>query len=634
MPSLEKMKRVFKWVVWIGSLVSVASLLVGYHFYGRIMTGGQFIIVVASLSLLFVSITILLFIKPSPKKIKPSKAVSKRFLLAMIILLFAFCLAAILEVTQFGHRWILSLSLFALSLIVISLRNIAKLEIGNIFMLVAFFLLFFALIYMVFPPSLGNDTWRDIIYASDMTNEGYIPQTYDAYPIPIPSILYTFVSSVLGIDLAWASVLAGFAYLFLITLLPVIVYSKVFGINEGASLSSIFTLTNCMVVLWIPWFIPQAYSISLALCIFLLGLKLGEHECLERENMILIILLSVPTAIGHGGVALCFIIFLSIGWLISMFTRDSISQRVFGKTLVVFGTITLVYWGLTTVLEVIVNLTRSIFAVISDLIIGRAHAVYTPVIQPSWYSHLVSYVALYAIPILAFVAWLEYDHYTKSPKNKVIVETMFIASAIFLLLAFIGNIVATYLVLDRYLGVVSYILLPILAGLGASMLLKRGRGGKCLVLFILILLPIGFTFGGSFTPDYNPLGYSAYALVANPTYGEQEVVRTLSRIICEEHVLVDWRLGLPLEASVRISTSANSLKLTYIGYYGLRVSIEDVLQHIKQGGIFVYRKVAFEQMDLRAGNYTLEELHRTIENICNKVYSSTNGIEVFTGGDS
>jgi hypothetical protein len=536
-----------------------------------------------------------------------------------------------LEVTQFGHRWILSLSLFAFSIIVISIRNIVKPEIGSILMLLAFFLSFFVLIYMVFPPSLGNDTWRDIIYASEMTNRGYIPQTYDAYPIPIPSILYTFIASVLGINLAWASMLVGLAYLSLVTILPFLIYSRVFGIDEGALFSSIFTLTNCMIVLWIPWFIPQAYSISLALCIFLLGLKLAEHRRSERADMMLIILLSVPTAMGHGGVALCFIIFLSIGWLISAFTRDIMSQRVFRKILVIFGVVTFAYLGLTTVLDVIVNSTRSIFDAISGLIIGRAHTVYTLIVQPSWYSYLISYAALYAIPILAFVAWLEHDRYTKSLKNKVIVETMFIGSAVFLLLAFVGNVFATYLVLDRYLGVISYIMLPIIAGLGASMLLKRGRGGKFLVLSILVLLPIGFTFGGSFTPDYNPLGHSSYALVANPTYGEQEIMQTFLRIVSGGQVLVDWRFGLPLEAFVRVSTSANSFKFTYIGYYGLRVSPEDILLHMKQGGIFIYREIAFRQMDLRAGNYTLEELHKTTESICNKVYSSTNGIEVFTG---
>jgi len=108
----------------------------------------------------------------------------------------------------------------------------------------------------------------------------------------------------------------------------------------------------------------------------------------------------------------------------------------------------------------------------------------------------------------------------------------------------------------------------------------------------------------------------------------------LSRIICEGDVLVDWRMGLPLEALVNISTPVNSLKLSYIGYYGLRVSIEDTLQHINQGGIFIYREAAFKQMNLRTGNYTLEELLGTLEDGCNKVYSSTNGIEVFTRAGS
>jgi len=597
------------------------------------MTVGQFIIFATSLILLFISTTVL-FTKPSHEKIKTPKLISKYFLLAIALLLFAFCLATMLEVTQFGYRWILSLSLFSFSLIIISIRNIVKPEGGNIYMLLLLFLLFFTFIYLIFPPSLGNDTWRDIIYASEITNDGYISQEHLAYPVLIPSILYAVISYVLGTNLIWASVIIGFAYLFLITLLPYLVYSKVFGINEGTLLSSVFTLTNCLIVLWVPGFIPQAYSISMALCIFLLVLKAIEQNCIKREIMILIILLSISTVFGHSGVALCFIAFLSIGWIISAFIKESVTRRLLAKTLSVVGIITLAYIGLTTILEVVVARACSFLNVISDLMIGSSRTIPAPAAQLSWYSLMASYASLYVIPVLAVVTWLEYDRYVKKLRNKIILETMFVGSAIFLVFAFIGNIFATYLALDRYLGVLSYIMLQILAGFGALILFKRGLAGKCLVLFILLLVSLGFTFGGHFTPDYSPFGHSGYALVANPTYGEQKVIQTLSRIICEGHVLVDWRMGLPLEASVNISTPINSLKLSYIGYYGLRVSIEDTLQHINQGGIFIYREAAFKQMNLRTGNYTLEELLGTLEDGCNKVYSSTNGIEVFTRAGS
>jgi len=170
MLSSVKLKRISKWVIWVGSLVLIMLLLFSYNSYSKIMTVGQFIIFATSLILLFISTTVL-FTKPSHEKIKTPKLISKYFLLAIALLLFAFCLATMLEVTQFGYRWILSLSLFSFSLIIISIRNIVKPEGGNIYMLLLLFLLFFTFIYLIFPPSLGNDTWRDIIYASEITND-------------------------------------------------------------------------------------------------------------------------------------------------------------------------------------------------------------------------------------------------------------------------------------------------------------------------------------------------------------------------------------------------------------------------------------------------------------------------------
>jgi len=202
--------------------------------------------------------------------------------------------------------------------------------------------------------------------------------------------------------------------------------------------------------------------------------------------------------------------------------------------------------------------------------IGRVGTVYKPVVQPSLYSQLISYAALYTILVLAFAAWLEYDQYADNLKSKVIVETMFVGSTFFLLLAFFGNVYATQLVLDRYFGVVSYIMLPMLAGLGASFFLKRRLGGKCFVLCIVILLLIGFTFGGSFTPDYTP--FSSFRVCINV---ESNIRRTRNSAEFIAHILgKTCSRGLETRTTIRVfyayfKFNGSRVKVFYKEHFGL-----------------------------------------------------------------
>jgi len=62
-------------------------------------------------------------------------------------------------------------------------------------------------LYTLYAPSFGNDTWRDIIWATQALQAGHITETtvrHSAYPFPMGPLEYALVSLMSGLDPAWA----------------------------------------------------------------------------------------------------------------------------------------------------------------------------------------------------------------------------------------------------------------------------------------------------------------------------------------------------------------------------------------------------------------------------------------------
>jgi len=86
-------------------------------------------------------------------------------------------------------------------------------------------------LYTLYVPSFGNDTWRDIIWATQALQTGHVTETairHSAYPFPMVPLEYALTSLLSGLDPAWASVVMGLLYLLQ---LPLVVFllSRRFG---------------------------------------------------------------------------------------------------------------------------------------------------------------------------------------------------------------------------------------------------------------------------------------------------------------------------------------------------------------------------------------------------------------------
>jgi len=508
--------------------------------------------------------------------------------------------------------------------------------------MLAFVMTFLASTYAFFPPSLGNDTWRDIIYSVKIQESGYIPsQAHPAYPIPLVSLTYSIYSLLTGMDVRWTTGFIGLEYLFVVLLSLLLITRRLIESKKNASsgasariplFASFLVVLSPLIVTWSLEPIPQAYAVALMLSILLLI----SFQKNSKSAYMATLPLSVAMVLAHGGVTLWFITFLSFWLLTSFFPRESEggTTKLIGKVLRTAIVVTLAYWVYTTVIEVIIQGSRSIWSLLINLIGGRAISRSAETLAPvPWYNVALSYSALCISLVFAFVGWSVCKEVAYLRKN--VVNTIFFNGIISVAIALIGYTFNPYLVLERYLGLSAFIILAILASVGLYVVYTRGIVGKVFVSLVIVTMILGIVFGGLYTPDYAPLGQPGWpGQKAPPTYGEAGSLEHLSLMTKGNSILIDWRAGMILYYSItqgeaKVLANEGAVNITLIGSYGLIVNEKDIMDHLNhKNAIFVYREGALEKLGLIVG-VDEGQLLKTID-AKGKVYDSGK-IQVFTG---
>jgi hypothetical protein len=98
-------------------------------------------------------------------------------------------------------------------------------------------------LYTLYVPSFVNDTWRDILWATQTLQTGHVTETairHSAYPFPMVQLEYALVSLMSGLDPAWSSVIIGLLYLVQLPLLVFLLSRRFGGFDDfrGPSFSS------------------------------------------------------------------------------------------------------------------------------------------------------------------------------------------------------------------------------------------------------------------------------------------------------------------------------------------------------------------------------------------------------------
>jgi hypothetical protein len=446
-------------------------------------------------------------------------------------------------------------------------------------------------LYGVYTPSFGNDTWRDATQASQIIERGGLrdlTMVHEAYPFPLVSLLYAIYSIVAGSNILWSSSTVGVIYLLLLILwIHVLSYKLNTGYHRVASL---LALSTPLVIVWSVWFIPQAYALLMALP--LLFLKL---------HIIIVTILTLALVFGHGGEALWILGIFTILFIFIKMLGVKASAHTFLKQLSIKLALFLVtfsvYATYTMILTILKGAVTNIFEAIMTFLRGERILIATPSIQAQ--APITSILGVIPIAILVTLGLIR-----MLEENDISLSLLTFISLAELAVANVGAVAFPALDLPRYLGLGSTTLLAILSPQAFESLTRRGKLGAGYVYALLLLAVLSFGFAGTLMPEnpYTANPYATWSISGLITYNEAQELRNLAPLFCCNNFLIDWRAGaylgykyLWIQPWYRGFRDLNTGSLfTFAGSYGLLITPK-YLEQSKE--ILIFRRSAFEMLE-------------------------------------
>jgi len=612
----------------------------------------------ASTTYLFAILLVFLFFSTLIHNLKPegvelmksrmpsSWRLSYASIVTYVIALFA---SAILLGSRVLFLPVFCLGLFTLLVWALGLRVRSSLI---VFSVSALFLTLVTSLYLFYPPSMGNDTWRDILWASCI-DKGVNFSGNPAYFFPIIPILYLILSKVLGFSPAEASALVGLVYAQLIIILVFIIARTLCKHNIPALfMTTLLTISLSLVTIWSVWFIPQAYAVVFFLLILLFVFRNPKSG---RSDFALTLIPVIALVLGHAAISIFTAFMLLTLWIGARFFSpwEDIKQQYIKSTLKLLVVILLAYITFTTLIEVIVTGSKNILYILMKFFLGgepqrigfvtfRGNPLSTA---------LLSYSPIAICVVMAFISWLEND--PKKGFTNTFIEVGFSFGGLSLAIALLGFIYNPYLVLERYIGFPAILLLTITSIRGFNTLINRGNAEKAFISALAIILILSVAYGETFNPDQNPFNVSnAFAVSAPVTWRDETSVKTLISHIGSGKAYADWRISSlielqctntyvinsiisqnsPVEA-VLVSQNFTQFTVVHLGGYDTRLALSEggrlrvVCGNIAEDlrGVFLYRSHAFDELEIMRG-LNEQTMYATLQNH-DKVYSGS--IEAF-----
>jgi hypothetical protein len=487
-----------------------------------------------------------------------------------------------------------------------------------LFCVLFLFLSYLIAIYAFYPPSLGNDTWRDINVALIITKSGYVGGVTNVYyQFPLVSITYAIISLILNISLVNSTVLMGILYILISAVLAFLISSKLcIKLNTfSAFMTVILMLSIPLITLWSVAFVTEAYAFIMFLCIILI-----LFSKVPKINVAFIsaIPLLIALVFGHGGVDLwciCFLGFLIIVMSFMKVKHDN-SYLFIKGTLLILIPITVIYFIYAFVVS---TFTTNIYDTLQGIInfisqTAKGSTNYTISAGSPIDTALFGYGPLAICAVVAFIAWLGNEHPGNSFKD-IFLEAAFIYSLAMVIVALIGTIYFPEVTLDRYLGLGSILLFSIIASVGFREFLRRGLIGKFFVGFLSALLIASIVFGGTITPDFNPFNVqTSYTVKAPPNWSDVTSIAAVVSYLNNGAIVSDWRTGLPITSSFYNEYSVQNVTATSSGYtidttkgiitityMWIPLNERAIESYINNNGFFIYRPGALENLNLLVG---------------------------------
>ena len=591
----------------IGIALCYTSL--SYYHYKGILTFNQFL--VATIAVLLSVSSIIVSLKPIQQKVATPNFNLSWIVYALPSIVFIF---TGIDVYLYKHLSIFSvLSLITIFIILTLSKRDLDIAVFGATVLV----MIIAILYSIYVPSFGMDTWRDTIQAMQIVERGGLRDLtvfHTAYPFPLVSLLYAIYGVVTNVDAIWSSNVMGVLYILLLALW-IHVLSKKLN-TERHQVANLLALTTPLIILWSVCFIPQAYALLMALP--LLFLKL---------HIIIVVILTLALVFGHGGMALWtlgifIILFIFIKMLSTKASTHTFLQQLSIKLtlfLVIFG----VYATYTVILMVLKGAVTSIFEAIMAFLRGEKIMIATPPIQVQ--APITSILGIIPIAILVALGLVR-----MLGDNDILLRLLVFISLAGLAVAYVGAVAFLALDLPRYLGLGSTTLLAILSPQAFESLTRRGKLGAGYAYALLLLAILSFGFAGPLMPEnpYTANPYSSWSISGLIIYNEAQELRNLAPLFCCNNFLIDWRAGaylgykyLWIQPWYKGFRDLNTRSFfTFAGSYGLLITPK-YLEQSKE--ILIFRRSAFEMPEA----YSIDVL----KHIYLMIYKQNTSVYYFSG---
>jgi hypothetical protein len=566
----------------LGTIWSYAFL--GYYYYKGLLSLDQYLkaSLVALLSLLS---TIVLLSRHRHQKIAvPGFNIEE---IACLIPYIVF-ISSIMDVHLFGHLDIFSVLslLLAFTILTLSKRDLDIAVFG-----VATLVMIIAVLYGIYTPSFGNDTWRDAVQAMQIVERGGLrdlTMVHEAYPFPLVSILYVVYSIVTNVDTIWSSNVMGILYTFLLTLWIHVLSRKLN--TEHHQVASLLALTTPLIVVWSVWFIPQAYALLMALP--LLFLKL---------HIIIVMILTLALVFGHGGMALwtlgIFIVLFIFMKMIKAETSAHTFLQQLNIKLALFLIIFSIYATYTVILMVLKGAVTNVFEAVMAFLRGERILIAAPSIQvQAPITSILGVIPIAILVTLGLIRMLE--------ENDISLSLLTFISLAELAVVYIGAVAFPALDLPRYLGLGSTTLLAILSPQAFESLTRRGKLGAGYAYALLFLAILSFGFAGTLMPEnpYTANPYSLESISGLITYDEAQELDNIAFKLCCNNYLLDWRSGTYIgykylwiqPLSRGFYNSETQSFFTYAGSCGLLVTPEYLTSF---NGVLIFRQSSLNMLE-------------------------------------
>lgn len=453
--------------------------------------------------------------------------------------------------------------------------------------------------YIVFPPSFGNDTWRDIMWSEETLRTGYFTKsriTHPAYSVPLVVLLYSVTGLIEDFTVIDSSSIIGLLYLFILDVILIAALRRIHKEAERSIIAILLLLTYSipLITLWSVWFIPQSLAlIYMALLLITISLK--------HYSLMIQIPLAIALVFSHPGVALYALIYITY-----LFIFMGKAEK-FRKLLLLISTVYIAYTIYTSVQYMIVPGVKSYFDYLLTVFLGiEVNQVQAP-LELGVFNRLFPWIPVATVFILGINTI--YANSLKQEKRDEREVLVVIFSAITLTVGYVLTIINPQSTADRYIGLPATFLLILFSYSGVK-ILKVKQLSKGLLYGLVALLILVMAFGGTFTPlnpmTFNPSRYSIYGL---PTYGDGEIVRSVVKNTDPYNQLTiytDWRTGiiyehdLLQEYNAEIHSSScpikiGNLNLQLFGSCGYRYRGD--LSFMRSNSILILRATSFTMVE-------------------------------------